>query len=64
MGSEVSQLAIMLLGFAVVFVSWLFIIYLPGRTMEGQWEGDKAERLDEEARRAAEAKEPKTTMTA
>ncbi|MGI8650724.1 MAG: hypothetical protein ACR2KW_10155 [Rubrobacter sp.] len=49
MGSEVVQFALMFGVFLVVLVAWLFIIYLPGRTMEGQWEGDRAERLERKA---------------
>lgn len=34
------QFGVMALVFAVVFVLWLRIIYLPARTME-HWEGEK-----------------------
>lgn len=34
MGSEVWQFLLVLLGFVVVAVLWLFVVYLPGRTLE------------------------------
>ena len=40
MGSEVWQFLIAILGFFVVAVSWLFIVYLPGRTLEW-WEDQR-----------------------
>ena len=34
LGSEIWQFLIVLLGFLVVAVLWLFVVYLPGRTLE------------------------------
>ena len=34
MASELWQFAALILGFLVVAVLWLFVIYLPARTME------------------------------
>jgi hypothetical protein len=38
LGSEVWQFLIAILGFSVVAVLWVFVVYLPGRTLE-RWEG-------------------------
>ena len=38
--SEVWQFLVILLGFLVVAVLWLFIVYLPGRTLE-RWEDQR-----------------------
>ena len=40
MGSEIWQFFIVILGFFVVAVLWLFIVYLPGRTLE-RWEDQR-----------------------
>lgn len=40
MGSEIWQFLIVILGFLIVAVSWLFIVYLPGRTLE-HWEDQR-----------------------
>ena len=40
MGSEVWQFLIVLLGFFVAAALWLFIVYLPGRTLE-RWEDQR-----------------------
>ena len=40
LGSEVWQFLAVLLGFLIVAVLWLFIVYLPGRTME-RWEDQR-----------------------
>jgi hypothetical protein len=40
LGSEVWQFLVILLGFFVAFVLWLFIVYLPGRTLE-RWEDQR-----------------------
>jgi hypothetical protein len=40
LGSEVWQFLMVLLGFLVVTVLWLFIVYLPGRTLE-RWEDQR-----------------------
>ena len=40
MGSEIWQFLLILLGFAVAAVLWLFIVYLPGRTLE-RWEDQR-----------------------
>jgi hypothetical protein len=34
LGSEVWQFLMVLLGFLVAAVLWLFVVYLPGRTLE------------------------------
>ena len=41
MGSEVWQFLTVLFAFFVVAVLWLFVVYLPGRTLE-RWEGRRA----------------------
>ena len=38
MGSEVWQFLVVILVFLVAAVLWLFVVYLPGRTLE-RWEG-------------------------
>jgi hypothetical protein len=38
LGPEVWQFLMVVLGFLVVAVLWLFVVYLPGRTLE-RWEG-------------------------
>ena len=43
MGSEVWQFLIVLLGFFVTAALWLFIVYLPGRTLE-RWEDQRTGR--------------------
>ena len=40
MGSEVWQFLAILLGFLVTAVLWLFVVYLPGRTLE-RWEDQR-----------------------
>jgi hypothetical protein len=40
LGSEVWQFLIILLGFLVAAVLWLFVVYLPGRTLE-RWEDQR-----------------------
>jgi hypothetical protein len=40
LGSEVWQVLIAILGFLVVAVLWLFVVYLPGRTLE-RWEDQR-----------------------
>ncbi len=40
LGSEIWQFLIVILGFLIVAVSWLFIVYLPGRTLE-RWEDQR-----------------------
>ena len=40
LGSEVWQFLIFLLGFFVAAALWLFIVYLPGRTLE-RWEDQR-----------------------
>ncbi|MBA2712889.1 MAG: hypothetical protein H0U55_04945 [Rubrobacteraceae bacterium] len=47
LGSEVWQFLIAILGFFVVAVLWLFIVYLPGRTLE-RWEDQRPGRAEEE----------------
>ena len=45
LGSEVWQFLIAILGFLVVAVSWLFIVYFPGRTLE-RWEDQRPGRSE------------------
>lgn len=40
MGSEVWQFLVLILAFFVAAVSWLFVVYLPGRTLE-RWEDQR-----------------------
>lgn len=40
LGSEVWQFLAVLLGFLLVAVLWLFVVYLPGRTLE-RWEDQR-----------------------
>ena len=40
MGPEVWQFLMVMLGFFVVAVLWLFVVYLPGRTLE-RWEDQR-----------------------
>jgi hypothetical protein len=40
LGSEVWQFLLVLLGFLVIAVVWLFVVYLPGRTLE-RWEDQR-----------------------
>jgi hypothetical protein len=40
LGSEVWQFLIILFGFLVAAVLWLFVVYLPGRTLE-RWEDQR-----------------------
>jgi hypothetical protein len=48
LASEIWQFLMVVLGFIVVALFWLFVVYLPGRTME-QWEVRPPERGDEKA---------------
>lgn len=41
--AELIQLALAAAVFLVVAALWLYVIYLPGRTLE-RWEGDRARR--------------------
>ena len=43
MAAEVWQFLLAILGFFVVAVLWLFIVYLPGRTLE-RWEDRRSGR--------------------
>ena len=40
LGSEVWQFLVILLGFLMAAVVWLFVVYLPGRTLE-RWEDQR-----------------------
>ena len=40
MGSEGWQFLVVIIGFFVAAVLWLFIVYLPGRTLE-RWEDQR-----------------------
>jgi hypothetical protein len=40
LGSEVWQFLVVILGFFVVAALWLFVVYLPGRTLE-RWESQR-----------------------
>jgi hypothetical protein len=46
--SEVWQFLMVALGFFVVAMCWLFVVYLPGRTLE-QWENQDSGRGDGKA---------------
>ncbi len=46
MSSELWQFAAVLAVFAVVGVLWMFIVYLPGRTME-RWEDQRPKRRND-----------------
>jgi hypothetical protein len=43
LGSEIWQFLVILLGFLVAAVLWLFVVYLPGRTLE-RWEDRSADK--------------------
>jgi hypothetical protein len=43
--TELMQFAAMLLVFAGVFAVWLYVVYLPGRTLE-RWEDQWSERRE------------------
>jgi hypothetical protein len=45
LASEIWQLLMVVLGFFIVALSWLFVVYLPGRTME-RWEDQRPGRGD------------------
>jgi hypothetical protein len=45
LGSEVWQFLIVIFGFFVVAVLWLFVVYLPGRTLE-RWEDQRPGRAE------------------
>jgi hypothetical protein len=51
LGSEVWQFLTVLLGFFVAALMWLFIVYLPGRTLE-RWEDHRPGRVERKASRA------------
>jgi hypothetical protein len=40
LGSEFWQFLVILLGFLLAAVLWLFVVYLPGRTLE-RWEDQR-----------------------
>jgi hypothetical protein len=44
LGSEVWQFLVVLLGFLVAAVLWLFVVYLPGRTLE-RWNDQRPGRV-------------------
>ena len=44
MVSEILQFAGFLVIIGVAFVLWMFIVYLPGRTLENGWKDQRAER--------------------
>ncbi|HEX2740946.1 MAG TPA: hypothetical protein VHM69_10905 [Rubrobacter sp.] len=48
MTAEVWQFLIVILGFSVVVLLWLFVVYLPGRTLE-RWEDQRPGRGDKGA---------------
>ena len=48
LASEVWQFLIVVLGFFVVALCWLFVVYLPGRTLE-RWEDQRSGRGDGKA---------------
>ena len=43
LASEIRQFLIVALGFFIVALLWLFVVYLPGRTME-RWEDQRSGR--------------------
>jgi hypothetical protein len=45
LASEVWQFLMVVLGFFIVALLWLFVVYLPGRTME-RWEDQRPGRGD------------------
>ena len=47
LASEIWQFLMLALGFFVVALLWLFVVYFPGRTME-RWEGQRPGRGDKE----------------
>jgi hypothetical protein len=47
LASEIWQFLMLVLGFFVVALLWLFVVYLPGRTIE-HWENQRPGRGDEE----------------
>jgi hypothetical protein len=47
LASEIWQFLMVVLGFFVVALLWLFVVYLPGRTME-RWEDQRLGRGDGE----------------
>jgi hypothetical protein len=47
LASEIWQFLMVVLGFFVVALLWLFVVYLPGRTME-RWEYQRPGRGDGE----------------
>lgn len=63
MGSELIQFGAMIGVFLIAAVAWFFVIYLPGRSMEGQWEGDRAERDALNDRRNAEESSEKEIVS-
>jgi hypothetical protein len=52
LGSEIWQFLIVLLGFVVVAVVWMFVVYLPGRTLE-RWEDQRPGRAEKKTRSPA-----------
>jgi len=48
LASEVWQFLMVVLGFFVVALFWLFVVYLPGRTLE-RWEDRRPGRVDEKS---------------
>jgi hypothetical protein len=47
LAAEVWQFLIVILGFFAAILLWLFVIYLPGRTLE-HWEDQRSGRADRE----------------
>ena len=45
LASEIWQFLMVVLGFIIVALLWLFVVYLPGRTME-RWEDQRSGRGD------------------
>ena len=43
LASEIWQFLMVVLGFIIVALLWLFVVYLPGRTME-RWEDQRPDR--------------------
>jgi hypothetical protein len=57
LASEIWQFLMVAVGFFVVALLWLFVVYLPGRTME-RWEDQRPGRGDGEILSPAGSDEP------
>jgi hypothetical protein len=57
LASEIWQFLMVAVGFFVVALLWLFVVYLPGRTIE-RWEDQRPGRGDGEMSSPADSDEP------